>query len=29
MKRVLSTITMAIHKAVRKTNPDWDWTGEG
>ncbi len=23
-----SYITMAIHKAVRKTNPDWDWEGE-
>lgn len=24
-----SYITQAIHKAVRKTNPDWDWEGEG
>ncbi len=24
-----SYITLAIHKAVRKTNPDWDWAGEG
>ncbi len=24
-----SYITMAIHAAVRKTNPDWDWEGKG
>ena len=24
-----SFITMALHKAVRQINPDWDWAGEG
>ncbi len=24
-----SYITMAIHAAVRQTNPDWDWEGKG